>query len=244
MHAIRVERVNQVFHSGFWMKRVQILFDVSFDVPQGKIFGLLGANGAGKTTLIHSIVGLRRPTSGVIQLKDQSPLNRNARRHIGYLPERPYFYEHLTGKELLRLSGVLSGMTQKRIIERTSDVLAQVGLGQIAANRELRKFSKGMLQRIGIAQAILHDPEILIFDEPMSGLDPLGRREMLELFRKLNLAGKTIFFSSHAMADVEAVCDSIAVLQAGRLNAQGRVADLLLGGSEAEVYERLFRQER
>lgn len=234
---LQVRGVNQVFRSGFWMRPAQVLHGVSLEVPRGAIFGFLGANGAGKTTLIHLIAGLRKPAKGEIRIAGLPVSDPEARARIGYLPERPYFHEHLTGEGTLRYFGELSGLSRDRIEARIPVVLEAVSMER-ARGRELKTYSKGMLQRIGIAQAILHEPELLILDEPMSGLDPVGRKEMRELILKLASEGKTIFFSTHVIPDVEAICDEVAVIEAGRITKRGSVSGLL--AEEAPRTELLF----
>ncbi len=226
---LEVKNVSRSFRVGFWMKSVEIIHDVSFSVARNSIYGFLGANGAGKTTLISMIVGLRRPSSGQIRVSGFLSESEEARAKVGYLPERPYFHEHLTGENLLIYFGKLSGMSKKLILERIPIVLKQVGMSA-ARTIELRKYSKGMLQRIGIAQALIHDPEFLVLDEPMSGLDPVGRREIRELILKLATEGKTIFFSTHVIPDAEAICDQVGIIQRGRLIASGPLAELAKQG--------------
>ena len=223
---LEVTQVNQAFRTGFWMKRQQILFDVSLRVPERSIFGFLGPNGAGKTTLIHLIAGLRKPVSGRVAVMGADAHTAKARAHLGYLPERPYFYEHLTGADILDYFGTLSGMSRQQIRSRTPEVLKKVGIAH-AKDVELKKYSKGMLQRIGIAQAILHDPEFLVLDEPMSGLDPIGRKEMRELILALAHEGRTIFFSTHVIPDVEAICNQVALIKKGKLVKSGPMKDFL-----------------
>lgn len=223
---LKIEHVHQAFRSGFWLKKIPILQDISFNVPEGSITGFLGPNGSGKTSLIHLITGIRRPRAGTITWKGRSVREAEARSKLGYLPERPYFYEHLTGQQILRYFGRLSGLTDRQIIDRSPKILSRVGLAH-ARNIELKSYSKGMLQRIGIAQAILHDPELLILDEPMSGLDPLGRRELRELILEFGREGRTIFFSTHIVPDVEVLCDYVALIQKGRLLRQGHLKELL-----------------
>jgi len=221
-----ISHVDLVYRTGFWLKPTQVLFDVSLQVPRRSVFGFLGANGAGKTTLIQLIVGIRRPTRGAVRIEGMDASEPLARSRIGFLPERPYFHEHLTGEQLLHYFGALAGMTRQQVDQRIPAVLETVGMAH-ARQRELRKFSKGMLQRIGIAQAILHDPEFLILDEPMSGLDPQGRKEIRELIAQLAASGKTVFFSSHVIPDVEALCDRVAVIEKGRITQNGSIRDLL-----------------
>jgi len=223
---LEIESVNQSFRAGFWMKWVHILHDVTLKVPERSIYGFLGANGAGKTTLIHLIAGLHRPTSGSVKMGGHEATTVEARAKIGYLPERPYFYEHLTGAQFLRYFGGLSGMSNVRIRERTPQVLSMVNMSS-ARDVELRKYSKGMLQRIGIAQAILHEPEFLVLDEPMSGLDPLGRKEIRELILQLAQRGHTIFFSTHVIPDVEAICDQVALIERGKVRGSGPIKAFL-----------------
>lgn len=223
---LKIENVTQAFRSGFWMKEVPVLHGVSFEVPTGSIFGFLGPNGAGKTTLIHLIVGIREATGGVITWKGQPVTEPDIKDSMGYLPERPYFYDHLTGLEVLEYFGALSGLSRKQVRDRADTVLKKVNMLR-AKDLELRKFSKGMLQRIGIAQAILHEPELLILDEPMSGLDPAGRKEMRELILELSKEGRTVFFSSHVIPDIEAICDHVAIVKKGKLADTGPIAQFL-----------------
>ncbi len=226
---LEVANVDQFFRTGFWMKRVQILHGISLGVRRGSICGFLGANGAGKTTLIHLIVGLRKPTAGNVRVCGFDAASPEARSRIGYLPERPYFHEHLSGEDFLTYFGQLSGMTRNDIRKRIPEVLAAVGLSH-ARELELRRYSKGMLQRVGIAQAILHEPEFLVLDEPMSGLDPVGRKEMRELIATLAAKGHTVFFSSHVIPDVEAVCDDVVIIQKGRVLGNGPIGRFLAQG--------------
>lgn len=226
---LEVLEVDQSFRTGFWLKRAQVLHGVSLTVPACSVFGFLGANGAGKTTLIHLITGLRRPSAGRVLVGGHEATSVRARARVGYLPERPYFHEHLTGEGLLQYFGALSGMKRRQIQDRIPQVLAEVGM-TAARKTELKRYSKGMLQRIGIAQAILHDPEFLVLDEPMSGLDPLGRKEMRELIVKLATQGRTIFFSTHVIPDVEAICDQVALIRSGRLVGYGPIGQFLSQG--------------
>jgi ABC-2 type transport system ATP-binding protein len=231
MALMEIKGVQQRFRTGFWMTHVQILHDVNLTVPEKSIFGFLGANGAGKTTLINLIVGLRKPTAGEITIRGDVSTTAKARARMGYLPERPYFYEHLTGEQFLSYFGTLSGMKKSSIRSRIPVALSRVGMSA-ARKVELRKYSKGMLQRIGIAQAILHEPEFLVLDEPMSGLDPIGRKEMRELIIGLAQEGKTIFFSTHVIPDVEAICDQVALIQKGRIKGCGPIKGFLSQGED------------
>jgi len=190
--------------------------DLTFEVRKGEVFGLLGLNGSGKTTTLKIILGLLFPTKGDVKLFGKPIPHHDAQRRIGYLPEVPYFYRNLTPKEVLRLYGTLSEMEPRRIRERTEEVLKIVKMER-AADKPMREFSKGMLQRIGLAQALLHDPEFLILDEPVTGLDPLGIRQSRELVLELNRAGKTVLFSSHSISELEKLAHRVGILSEGRL---------------------------
>ena len=216
------------------MKQNNILHGISFDVPARSIFGFLGPNGAGKTTLIHLITGIRRPKSGRVLLHGMDTQTPEARVRIGYLPERPYFHEHLDGEAFLHYFGALSGLSREQVAAKIPSVLDAVGMSH-ARRLELKNYSKGMLQRIGIAQAILHDPELLVLDEPMSGLDPVGRKEIRELILKLAAEGRTVFFSSHVIPDVEAICDQVAIIEKGRLRGCGSIMGFLDRGEPQKI---------
>jgi ABC-2 type transport system ATP-binding protein len=230
---IEIKNIVQVFRQGFWLKSIQVLFDVSFSVKKNTILGFVGPNGAGKTTLINLMTGLRSPTSGSIKINGFDSTSTEARFCFGYLPERPYFQDFLTGEQFLHFMGTLSKMNKDKIKENIPKVLEIVGMSH-AAKKELKQYSKGMLQRIGIAQAILHDPELVIFDEPMSGLDPLGRKEIRNLIQKLHENGKTVFFTSHIIADVEALSHDVALIQKGKITAFGPTKDFLKDGETLE----------
>jgi ABC-2 type transport system ATP-binding protein len=234
--AIQVEGLEKSYREGFLMKSSKVLHDLSFSVPRGQIFGFLGANGAGKTTTIKIALGFQSPDRGQIKLLGKPAEETSARERIGYLPERPYFQNNLTADEFLDFHrGLFSGAKGRLTNE---DLFKLVGLPGIGPHY-LRSFSKGMLQRVGIAQSLVSDPELLILDEPMSGLDPVGRRDMRSLILTLNREGKTVFFSSHIISDVEALCSRIAFLEKGRLKFFGQVDEIL--GGDSQTFEIFFR---
>jgi len=215
------------YPTGFWRKRVRVLSEVSFSVQRNEIVGFLGPNGAGKTTTIKILNRLAFPDGGkVVLFGKEVGAAADFRHRIGFMPEQPYFYEYLTGGEFLRLCGQLCGMARGDSESRASELLAKVGISG-AGSTAIRKYSKGMMQRLGLAQALLHDPELVILDEPMSGLDPMGRMEVRGIIRELKAAGKTVFFSSHIISDVEALCDRVVMLHKGRKVAEGRVEELV-----------------
>ena len=223
---LRTEGLSKVFPVGFWGRRVIALDRLDLEVHRGEVFGFLGPNGAGKTTTLKILMGLVTATSGKAWIMDREIGDVSIKRQIGFLPEAPYFYDYLTAEEFLRFYGQLFGLTGSVLRERIQELLGMVGLSDV--NRlQLRKFSKGMLQRIGIAQALINDPHLVVLDEPMSGLDPVGRKEIRDLILELKAAGKTIFFSSHILHDAELLCDRVSILVKGRLVALGRVAELL-----------------
>jgi ABC-2 type transport system ATP-binding protein len=223
---LRLDGLTKDFTSG-WVGRAprRALDRVSFDLARGDVFGLLGPNGAGKTTTLKLIMGLLRPTAGAVTVFGLNPLLPSARRPVGFLPELPAFPEHLTAHELLHYLAGLSGVPGPARGARVDEVLHLVGL-TTDRHRRLRQYSKGMLQRVGLAQALVHAPELVILDEPMSGLDPLGRRDVRELIFSLRDSGKTVLFSSHILTDAESLCSRVAILHHGRVTAAGTVADL------------------
>jgi len=228
MPAIETFALEKTYQVGFWRKKTKLaLRQLTLSVPEGEIFGYLGPNGAGKTTTLRLIMGLATPTGGSFKLLGGDINDGAIRAQIGFLPEQPYFYDYLTPRELLRYFAALSAIPAKECTRRIEAVLKRVGLYEDAWSTQLRKFSKGMLQRVGLAQAILHDPKLIVLDEPMSGLDPMGRREVRDLIEELNHEGKTIFFSTHILSDAEALCDRVAVLSRGELRGVGVVADLI-----------------
>jgi len=224
---LAIEGLTKSYPMGFWRKPVRVLSDFTCDVHENEIVGFLGPNGAGKTTTIKILNRLAFPDAGRVTLFGEDIRGDSEfRRRIGFMPEQPYFYEYLTGREFLRLCGDLCGMPGGKTQSRSSELLSRVGLSE-AGGTAIRKYSKGMMQRLGLAQALLHDPELVILDEPMSGLDPMGRMEVRGLIRELKAAGKTVFFSSHIISDVEALCDRVIMLHKGRKVAEGRVEELI-----------------
>lgn len=226
MTAIEIKGLEKIYTVGFLRKKPrQALFPLHLSIEDGEIFGFLGPNGAGKTTTLKLLMGLVFPTSGSARILGRDWTDPAIKAQIGFLPEQPYFYDYLTAHELLDYYGQLSGVPAKDRKQRIEAVLARVGLTDVKGV-QLRKFSKGMLQRAGIAQAILHDPKVIFLDEPMSGLDPMGRREVRDLMEQLKQEGKTVFFSTHILSDAEALCDRVAIIYKGELRGVGAVEDL------------------
>lgn len=223
---IRVEHLKKEFRQGLFMRRVLAVKDISFQVERGDIFGFLGPNGAGKTTTIKMLTGLIAPSGGQAELFGQRVPSRKALERIGFLPENPYVYPYLTPTEFVELCGRLSGLSARAARDRTRHVLEQVGIAY-AADRPVRRLSKGMLQRTGLAAALVAEPELLILDEPMSGLDPVGRKEVRDLILEERRRGRTIFFSTHILNDVELLCDRVAILKQGEVVVSGRISELL-----------------
>lgn len=224
---LSVEGLQKSFKRGFIPRRQQVLKGVSFQLNPGTITGFLGANGAGKTTTMKCVLGLSQADSGSVVFFGNQPLSLQVKNKIGFLPERPYFYEYLTGEEFLRFYGQLSmRLSRKDLDARISELLKLVGLTE-ARHRRLRAYSKGMLQKIGFAQAVIHRPELVILDEPVSGLDPDGRAAIAELIRKIAGEGASVFFSSHLMHDAERLCEGLVILKDGRVMYQGPTAAFL-----------------
>ena len=223
---LRADGLVKTFRLGFFRRRVEAVRGISFTVRRGEIFGFLGPNGAGKTTTLKMLMGLIFPSGGRAEVFGLPVPDRRAKRRLGYLPESPYFYEYLTPEEFLDFAGALSDVPGPERRRRANQLIARVGL-EHARGRPLRKFSKGMLQRIGIAQALMGDPELVILDEPMTGLDPIGRKEIRDLILELRQEGKTVFFSTHILPDVEMTCDRVAIVVAGRLRSVGPLGSLL-----------------
>src|SRR5688500_7436124 len=226
MDAIRTEGLTKHYSVGFWRSRPYVALDrLDLHVGRGEVFGFLGPNGAGKTTTLKLLMQLVFPTSGRAEIFGRPIGDLSIKRRLGYLPENPYFYDYLTAEELLSYFAGLFGYAAAERRRRVSQLLDEVGIER-ERRLQLRKFSKGMLQRVGIAQALINDPELVIFDEPMSGLDPLGRRDVRALILRLRDRGCTVFFSSHVLSDAAALCSRVAILAKGRLVATGRLTDL------------------
>lgn len=225
---IQVRELRKTFRIGFFGRRVEAVKGVSFEVRRGEIFGFLGPNGAGKTTTIKMLTGLIQPTAGEAYLFGARVPSAEARRRIGFLPENPYVYPYLTPREFVMLCGRLSGLTGATLADRTMAMLTKVGIAY-AADRPVRRLSKGMLQRTGLAAALVSDPELLILDEPMSGLDPVGRKEVRDIILDERASGRTIFFSTHILNDVEAMCDRVTILREGKVVVSGALRKLLRG---------------
>jgi len=235
---IEIEGLSKDYETGFWKKKkVRALDGLSLTVSPGQIFGFLGGNGAGKTTTIKILMGLLFPTAGSARILGRDISDVAMHREIGYCPENPYFYDYLSAMELMTYFAGLFGIAAREQKDRSSELLRKVGLAERDWNRQLRKFSKGMLQRVGLAQSLVNEPKVVFLDEPMSGLDPMGRREIRELIAGLRESGTTVFMSTHILSDVEALCDEVAILRGGRLAATGNLHDLLARGGERQPFE-------
>jgi ABC-2 type transport system ATP-binding protein len=245
---IRATGLHKTYRSGFWMRRTEAVRGVDLGIRDGETFGLLGPNGSGKTTMIKMLTGLILPTAGEAWVSGLPVQDPHSRAQLGFLPEGTYFHEYLTGREFLDFHGSLLGLSKAERRERIPALLERVGMSH-AASQKLRSYSKGMQQRIGLAQALIGDPSVLILDEPMSGLDPIGRKEVRDLILELRDEGKTVFFSSHILADAEVVCDRVAILVRGRVVHEGSVSaplgqeivsvELVVEGIEEELVRRL-----
>lgn len=225
--AVEINNLTKDYEVGFWRKRkVRALDGLSVTVNTGEIFGFLGANGAGKTTTLKLLMRLIFPTAGTARILDHDIADISMHHQIGYLPENPYFYDYLTAREFLEYCGELFGYGQTERSKRASDLLKRVRLDEKRWDIQLRKFSKGMLQRVGLAQVLVNDPQVVFLDEPMSGLDPVGRREVRDLIAGLRHEGKTIFMCSHILSDIEVLCDRVAILKRGKLAHVGNLDEL------------------
>ncbi|MBN2245484.1 MAG: ABC transporter ATP-binding protein [Candidatus Aminicenantes bacterium] len=224
--ALNIENLHKSFKTGFTLKKKKILKGISLSVEQGEIFGYLGPNGAGKTTTIKCILGLIFPEQGEIKILGYPYLSLQSKERLGFLPENPYFYDYLTAQEFLDFYSRLYHLPSKQTKDKIRYLIKLVGLER-STNLQLRKFSKGMLQRIGLAQALVNDPELVILDEPLGGLDPLGRKELRDIIVQLKEEGKTIFLSSHILQDIEMICDKVAIILDGRIVSQGKLQELI-----------------
>ena len=230
---IEVEDLHKTYRIGFWQKQVPALRGAAFRVNAGDLFGFIGPNGAGKSTAIKILLGLLRADSGKVLLMGKSAGNHRSRDQVGFLPEQPYFYDYLTGAEFLNFYGRLSRLSGAGLRRRIGETAEEVGIKPDWLGRKLRTYSKGMLQRLGLAQALLGNPQLVILDEPMSGLDPLGRRDVRNLLKRLHAAGATVFYSSHVLGDVEAICTRLAMIVDGQVRREGTVTEVLSGEEEA-----------
>ncbi len=223
---IKIENLTKVFKKGFRGKSVAAIKGLNLEVNEGEIFGFLGPNGAGKTTTIKILMGIIYPTTGKAWILNKEATDVEVKNRIGFLPEQPYFYDYLTSREFLRFYGQLFGLEGDELRTRMNNLLTLVGL-EDAADLQLHKFSKGMLQRIGIAQALINRPDLIVLDEPMSGLDPIGRKEIRDIILRLKEDGKTVFFSTHIIPDVEMICDRVGILMKGELVNVGRLDEIM-----------------
>ncbi len=237
-YIIEIENLSKDYEKGFLKKKkIRALEGLNLQVEPGQIFGFLGGNGAGKTTTIKLLMRLIFPTEGSAKILGEDISNFKMHSKIGYCPENPYFYDYLKARELMDYFGELFGLDSNKRKQKTEELLTKVGLEEKDWNKQLRKFSKGMLQRVGIAQSLVNEPEIVFLDEPMSGLDPIGRREIRELIAELREKGTTVFMSSHILSDIEALCDKVAILRSGKLVATGNLDDLLTKSGEVQEFE-------
>lgn len=222
----RIENLEKSFRRGFFLKKKKVLKGVSLRVNQEEIYGLLGPNGAGKTTTIKALIGLIFPDSGYVEIFGSKNIDSSVKKQIGFLPEQPYFYEYLTAREYLNLSAELFRMTRKEKEKRIEELSSLLSMDKFLDSR-LKTLSKGELQRVGLAQAIINDPSFLVLDEPMSGLDPMGRKEIKDLIFELKKKGKTILFSSHILQDAELICDRVGIMLDGKIIEEGKLTDLI-----------------
>ena len=238
MPIVEIENLTKDYEVGFWRKRkVRALDSLSLSVNQGEIFGVLGANGAGKTTTLKLLMRLIFPTSGNAKILGHEIADIGMHQRIGYLPENPYFYDYLTAREFLEYCAELFGYNHVQRRKRTEELLRRVRLEEKNWNTQLRKFSKGMLQRVGLAQAVINDPEVVFLDEPMSGLDPIGRREVRDLIASLRQEGKTVFMCSHILSDIEVLCDRVGIMKRGKLAHVGHLDQLRQTSSDRNLVE-------
>jgi ABC-2 type transport system ATP-binding protein len=237
-YIIEIENLTKDYEKGFWKKKkIRALEGLNLKVAPGQIFGFLGGNGAGKTTTIKLLMRLIFPSEGSARILGEDISNFKMHSKIGYSPENPYFYDYLKATELMDYFGELFGLDSIQRKKKTAELLTRVGLEEKNWNKQLRKFSKGMLQRVGLAQSLINEPEVVFLDEPMSGLDPIGRRQIRELIADLRENGTTVFMSSHILSDIESLCDNVAILRGGKLVAEGNLNELLTKSGEVQTFE-------
>lgn len=237
-YAVEIKNLSKDYEKGFlFKKKIRALDDLTLNVRPGQIFGFLGGNGAGKTTTIKTLMRLQFPSHGSAKILGHDISDVKMHRRIGYCPENPYFYDYLSAREVMEYFGELFGYDKNTRKRKTDELLTAVGLEEKDWKKQLRKYSKGMLQRVGLAQSLINDPEIVFMDEPMSGLDPVGRREIRELIAGLRDKGTTVFMSTHILSDIEALCDEVAILRSGKLAASGNLADLLSTSQDSRAME-------
>ena len=232
MNVIETRNLTKYYGHFIWKKKEPSLDKLTIEIPEGSVFGFLGPNGAGKTTLIKILMGLSEPTSGTALVFGRPPRDAAAKARLGFLPESPYFYDHLTAREFLGLAARLSAVPKSGAAGRVTGMLRLLRM-EGAADVQMRGFSRGMLQRMGIAQALVADPELVVLDEPMGGLDPIGRKEFRDIIVDLRERGKTVFFSTHILSDVEMICDRVGIVIEGRMVEVGRLSEILTGDVES-----------
>jgi len=237
MEAIKILDLEKSFVSDFMVKRTKVLKGLSLTVKEGELYGFLGQNGAGKTTTIKCLLGLIKPNAGDMFIFDKKSNTVNGRKEIGFLPEHPYFYDYLTVEELLFFTAKLFSIKKTNARKRVTELIARVGMAG-KEHLKLRKLSKGMIQRIGLAQALINDPKVLILDEPFSGLDPIGRKEVRDIILSLKDAGKTVFFSSHILQDMEMIADRVGILLDGKIIKEGVISEMI--SNHIDYYETAF----
>lgn len=233
MNMIEINNVSKVFKEGVNARRITALQKVDFQIQKGEVFGLIGPNGAGKSTTIKILMNLVYPTTGKASIKGKDVGDKSARAVVGYLPENAFYYDHLTAAEVLWFAAITSGVNKKELKDRISRWLERLNLSH-DAKRPLRSYSKGMLQRVGLAMALVHDPEVVILDEPMSGLDPIGRKMVCDLILDMKAKGKTVFFSSHILTDIERLCDRVGIIVSGSLRLVGDLKHILISATTLE----------
>ena len=244
MPVLEIIDLKKSYKKGFIPKTQEVLKGVSFTLGENTITGFLGGNGAGKTTTIKCMLGLARPDSGSILFFNGQPISESVKKKIGYLPERPYFYEYLTGQEFLNFYGQLSAQLTRPVLKsRIIELLKRMDLLH-AKDKKLREYSKGMLQKVGVAQALIHDPELVIFDEPMSGLDPDGRFYIAEIIRQCAKDGRSVFFSSHLLPDAEALCQKLVILKNGLVSYTGPLENFLAKMGDAAIINYILQNKK